>query len=79
MDTLGIQYGEKDTEYVAKAFCQEAEGISLHNILYRFSVSHNPVIYVSKNYLAIMKDWQKAYKLRFMIHFFHTFVKKSTY
>ena len=29
MDTLGIQYGEKDTEYVAKAFCQEAEGISL--------------------------------------------------
>ena len=26
MDTLGISFGEKDAEYVAKSFCQNAEG-----------------------------------------------------
>ena len=26
MDFLGISFGEKDAEYVAKSFCQNAEG-----------------------------------------------------
>ena len=33
MDTLGISFGEKDAEYVAKSFCQNAEGRVLNRYL----------------------------------------------
>ena len=32
MDTLGISFGEKDAEYVAKSFCQNAEGTQCSKI-----------------------------------------------
>ena len=36
MDTLGISFGEKDAEYVAKSFCQNAEGRVLIMYLVQF-------------------------------------------
>ena len=39
MDTLGISFGEKDAEYVAKSFCQNAEGRVLNRYLVQFFLS----------------------------------------
>ena len=39
MDFLGISFGEKDAEYVAKSFCQNAEGRVLNRYLVQFFLS----------------------------------------
>ena len=48
MDTLGISFGEKDAEYVAKSFCQNAEGRVLNRYLVQFFRSQFwPILYIA--------------------------------
>ena len=61
MDTLGISFGEKDAEYVAKSFCQNAEGrVVLNRYLVQFFRS---------------QFWPILYTIALLQLYFHYFLK----